>query len=93
MLLFWYIFISVYKILIKKLDEPDNISTKLLKEIMPSIISPVVYLFILSFKNGFDPCNYKCAKILLILKAERNDSFDNFRSISILNAFFKLLQK
>ena len=72
---------------------PDNISTKLLKEIMPSIINPVVYLFNLSFKHGFVPNNYKCAKILPIFKSGRNDSFDNYRPISILNAFSKLLEK
>ena len=33
----------------------DNISSKLLKEIMPNIINPIVYLFHLSLKTGFVP--------------------------------------
>ena len=42
-------------------------------------INPVVYLFNLSFKHGFVPNNYKCAKILQIFKSGRNDSFENYR--------------
>ena len=87
------IFSTLNKLKPKLSCGPDNISTKLLKEIMPSIIDPVVHLFNLSFKHGFVPNNYKCAKILPIFKSGRNNSFDNYRPISILNAFSKLLEK
>ena len=71
----------------------DNISTMLLKEIMPLIIKPVTYLFNLSLKTGYIPDDYKCAKIVPIHKSGAMDRFDNYRPISILPAFSKLLEK
>ena len=61
---------------------------------MPCIISPaVVHLFNLSFKTGFIPKNYKSAKVIPIFKAGEQNRFDNYRPISILNAFSKLMEK
>ena len=71
----------------------DKISTVLLKEIMPVIIKPVTYLFNLSLKTGYIPPDYKCAKIIPIYKSGPMDRFDNYRPISILPAFSKLLEK
>ena len=71
----------------------DNISTKLLKEIIHHILAPVTHLFNLSFKTGYIPDNYKCAKIIPIYKSEDKDKFTNYRPISILSAFSKLLEK
>ncbi len=71
----------------------DNISMKLLKEIMPLIIMPIIHLFNLSLKTGYIPDNYKCAKIIPIYKAGEKDRFDNYRPISILPALSKLLEK
>ena len=71
----------------------DNISTKLLKEIMPNIIYPIIYLFNLSLKTGFIPQNYKCAKIIPIYKSGLNNDFTNYRPISLLSSFSKLLEK
>lgn len=71
----------------------DNISSKLLKEIMPNIINPLVYLFNLSLKTGFVPDSYKCAKIIPIYKSEESTQFTNYRPISLLSSFSKLLEK
>ena len=60
----------------------DNISTKLLKEIVDSIVFP--YLFNLSFKTGYIPSDYKCAKIIPIFKTDEKDKFNNYSPISIL---------
>ena len=71
----------------------DGISMAMLKEIMPCIIIPVTYLFNLSFKTGFIPQDYKCAKVIPIHKSGEMSKFDNYRPISILPAFSKLLEK
>ena len=71
----------------------DNISMKLLKEIMPMIIEPIIHLFNLSLKTGYIPDDYKCAKIIPIYKSGEKDRFDNYRPISILPALSKLLEK
>ena len=71
----------------------DNISTKLLKDIMPNVISPVVYLFNLSLKTGFLPDSFKCAKVIPIFKSGATCDFTNYRPISLLSSFSKLLEK
>ena len=43
----------------KKSAGNDKISTSLLKEIMPSILNPIVHLFNLSLKTGYIPEQYK----------------------------------
>ena len=65
----------------------------MLKEIIPCIIIPVTYLFNLSFKTGYIPDDYKCAKVIPIHKSGDMSKFDNYRPISILPAFSKLLEK
>ena len=47
----------------------DNISTKLLKDIMPSVIFPVFYLFNLYLITRFLPDSFKCAKVIPIFKS------------------------
>ena len=72
---------------------PDSISTKLLKTMIPHIISPVCHLFNLSLKTGYIPLQLKTAKILPIYKCEDNDLFTNYRPISLLSSLSKLLEK
>ena len=72
---------------------PDNISTNLLKSIMPSIIGPVCHLFNMSFKNGYIPTILKTAKIVPVFKTGESDKFTNYRQISLLSLFSKLLEK
>jgi len=71
----------------------DKISTKLLKEIMPSILIPVVYIFNLSIRTGFVPDSYKKARIIPIFKSGTRSNFTNYRPISLLSSFSKLLEK
>ena len=59
---------------------------------MPNVISPVVYLFNLSLKTGFLPDSFKCAKVIPILKSGATCDFTNYRPISLLSSFSKLLE-
>lgn len=77
----------------KKSQGVDNISACLLKEIMPIILVPVVYLFNLSIRTGYVPPSYKCAKIVPIFKSGDLGHFTNYRPISLLSSFSKLLEK
>ena len=72
---------------------PDFISTKLMKEILTIIVQPICYLFTLSFKTGYIPLEFKTAKIIPIFKSEDPQSFNNYRPISLLSSFSKLLEK
>ena len=87
------IYDALKKLQPKKSAGLDGISMALVKEIMPCIINQIAYLFNLSFKTGYIPDEYKCAKIVPIYKSGEMNKFDNYRPISILPAFSKLLEK
>ncbi len=71
----------------------DSISTKIVKEIMPFIIDPVVHVFNLSLRSGYIPDSYKCAKVIPIFQSGSKSEFTNYRPISLLSSFSKLLEK
>ena len=77
----------------KNSSGPDKISTNLLKYIAPSIMSPICHLFDLSFKTGYIPTNLKTAKVVPVFKSGEAESFNNYRPISLLSSFSKLLEK
>ena len=72
---------------------PDNISTKLLKHILPLIIEPICHIFNLSLQTGFIPMELKTAKVVPIYKSDDKHSFNNYRPISLLSSLSKLLEK
>ena len=71
----------------------DCISTKLLKEIAPLIITPLHYLINLSLESGFVPKEFKIAKIVPVFKEGDSHDFNNYRPISLLSSFSKLMEK
>ena len=71
----------------------DNISTKLLKETIHLIAGPLSHIFNLSFGNGIVPSDMKIARVIPIFKSGDHQLFNNYRPISILPSFSKLLEK
>ena len=71
----------------------DFISTKLLKEIVPLIITPLHYLINLSLEKGFLPTELKLAKIVPVFKDGNCHEFTNYRPISLLSSISKLFEK
>ena len=71
----------------------DFISTKLLKEIAPLIITPLHYLINLSLETGFVPSELKLAKIVPVYKDGNCHEFTNYRPISLLSSLSKLIEK
>ena len=72
---------------------PDNISSKLLKIILPIIIQPLCHLFNLSFQTGYIPDQFKTAKVVPVFKSGDKHDYSNYRPISLLSSFSKLLEK
>ena len=77
----------------KSSSGPDLISTKLLKQILPTIIIPLCHLFNLSLQTGFVPPQFKIAKVITVYKSGDKHLFTNYRPISLLSTFSKLLEK
>ena len=71
----------------------DFISTKLLKEIAPLIITPLHYLINLSLETGFVPSELKLTKIVPVFKDGNCHEFTNYRPISLLSSLSKLFEK
>jgi len=71
----------------------DNISPKILKEISTDIIGPLAYIFNLSFTSGVVPDSLKLAKVIPVFKKGDRTQAGNYRPISLLTVFDKILEK
>ena len=73
----------------------DCVSNKLLKQIAHLIINPLHYLINLSLQTGFVPQQIKISKIIPLYKTGSGDknNFSNYRPISIISSFAKLIEK
>ena len=71
----------------------DEIRITLVKEIKTSIVNPLTFIFSLSLETGVVPNDLKVAKVIPILKSDDPSSFTNYRPISILPCFSKILEK
>jgi hypothetical protein len=71
----------------------DNISTKLMLQIIDKVAVHFTHIVNLSFLNGVAPKQMKVAKVIPIHKAGNPLNVNNYRPISLLPAFSKLLEK
>jgi hypothetical protein len=71
----------------------DEIDPGAAKYSLPFISNPLTYIFNLSLTSGIVPCNLKLAKVIPIHKANDPAQFNNYRPISVLPAFSKLMEK
>ena len=76
-----------------KSSGPDNIGPKLMKEVAEILIDPLVHIFNLSLTTRVVPDKLKIAKIIPVFKKGDSQLPSNYRPISLLNVFSKLLEK
>ena len=61
--------------------------------ILPTITTPLCHLFNLSLQTGYVPDQLKSAKVVPVFKSGDKHNFTNYRPISLLSSFAKLLEK
>lgn len=70
----------------------DGICASLIKENISPIIEPLTFIFALSMETGTIPQDLKIAKVIPLFKTGDPASFTNYRPVSILLCFSKILE-
>lgn len=71
----------------------NDIDMKLVKQIIGGISKPLTFICNLSFQTGNFPNNMKIAKVIPLYKSGDKHSFTNYRPVSLLPQFSKILEK
>lgn len=71
----------------------DGIDMYIVKKTIDCILKPLTYIINLSFSSGVFPQKMKTAKIIPIFKNGDMHVFNNYRPISILSQFSKIIEK
>jgi len=72
---------------------PDNVGPALLKDISPIILHPLLHIINLSFSTGMVPDKLKLARVIPVFKAGDGRLPLNYRPISLLSVFHKIIEK
>nr|CAH7714539.1 unnamed protein product [Callosobruchus chinensis] len=86
------ILIAAKKIKNKLTSGPDQIPSFLVKDCISTLVKPLKIIFNLILKNSIFPDTWKIAKVCPIHKSQDRDLISNYRPISILNNFAKVLE-
>lgn len=83
--------------LIKKLKDTsagwDCIASSVVRKTSDHIISPLAYVFNLSITQGVFPAELKIARVIPLYKAGDPLQFSNYRPVSVLPVFSKILER
>ena len=71
----------------------DSIDMSLVKLVIPYIVKPLKHIFNISLQKGVFPDRMKIARVIPIFKTGDVQEFSNYRPISILPQFSKILDK
>ena len=70
----------------------DDIKNRIIKKVDKELALPLTIIFNESFSAGIVPENHKIAKVIPIYKKDDAEEFSNYRPVSILPCFSKLLE-
>ena len=76
-----------------KASGPDNFSAKIILECADQLVSPLTKIFAKSVETGVFPNLWKEANIIPVLKKDDRRNPANYRSISLISLFGKVLEK
>jgi hypothetical protein len=77
----------------KKTPDMSGLTTNLLKKVLYQLIAPLKHIFTQSLASGIVPDKLKIAKIIPIFKSGDPTDVNNYRPISLLSSFSKILEK
>ena len=77
----------------KKTADMTGISVWLVQKIIANISVPLQHIFCKSFSNGIVPNQLKVAKVVPVFKSGSKECMDNYRPISLLSCFSKIIEK
>ena len=77
----------------KKSAGHDNIPILIIKKLANELSTPLTFIFNLSLSTGIVPDQLKIARVVPIHKKESKDAFNNYRPISVLPGFSKILER
>ena len=71
----------------------DDISYSVVKNCFKELCDPLLHIFNLSYSNGIFPAGLKIGKVTPIYKAGNSSDLSNYRPISALLCFSKILKR
>lgn len=71
----------------------NDLDMKVIKYTIESIVKPLTHIFNLSLQNGQFPHQMKIAKVIPLYKTGDKHHFTNYRPVSLLPQFSKILEK
>ena len=84
---------AFFSLKINKSPVYDDISFNVVKKCFSSLCEPLKYLCNLSIEKGIFPDDLKIAKVTPIYKADDKSDLSNYRPISVLSCFSKILER
>ena len=83
----------VHKFNNKTSTDGNGIEMALIKKVISMVADPLTHICNLSLKTGTFPSQMKTAKVIPVYKAGDKHLFTNYRPISLLSQFSKILEK
>jgi len=77
----------------KHILDPTNLSMVILKSVSHKICMPLKHIVQLSLSSGEIPIQMKTVKVVPIFKSGDQTEINNYRPISLLSSFGKILEK
>ena len=76
----------------KKSKDHDDIDMCLVKKLIPYLVIPLEHIFNISLQTGVFPDCMKIARVIPLFKNGNINDFTNYRPISLLSQFSKILE-
>lgn len=77
----------------KTSTDSDGLDMAMVKRTIDCIINPLTFIFNLSIHSGVFPEKMKVAKVVPLFKNGDVHHFNNYRPVSLLSQFSKILEK